>query len=154
MSATVNPIPNSSAHIARRRKRTFRPFFFLAVRNTAIRASATRRDPVADLPAVARARLADGTRLPEGLRFHDLRHTCVALLIEQGVHAKEIAERLGHSTVRLTLDRYAHLLPSLDERLRDGLEGAYQQALAASNGDQMGTRRGPTPLRREARKSR
>jgi integrase len=104
-------------------------------------------------PAVARARLADGTGLPEGLRFHDLRHTCVALLIAQGAHAKEIAERLGHSTVRLTLDRYAHLLPSLDERLREGLEGAYQEALAASNGDQMGTRRGPTPLRTLARES-
>ncbi len=97
-------------------------------------------------PAVARARLADGTGLPEGLRFHDLRHTCVALLIAQGAHAKEIAERLGHSTVRLTLDRYAHLLPSLDERLRDGLEGAYRQALSASDGDQVGTRWGPTGL--------
>jgi integrase len=48
------------------------------------------------------------------LRFHDLRHTCVGLLIERGAHAKEIAERLGHSTVRLTLDRYAYLLLSLD----------------------------------------
>ncbi|MGH2573133.1 MAG: tyrosine-type recombinase/integrase [Actinomycetota bacterium] len=62
-------------------------------------------------PAVGRAGLAP-------LRFHDLRHTCASLLIAQGAHAKEIAERLGHSTVRLT---YGHLLPSLDERLRDGL---------------------------------
>jgi len=62
------------------------------------------------------------------LRFRDLRHTCAALLITQGTHAKEIQERLGHSTIRLTLDRYGHLLPSLDERLREGLQATYEQA--------------------------
>ncbi len=51
-----------------------------------------------------------------------------ALLIGHGAHAKEIQERLGHSTIRLTFDRYGHLLPSLDERLRSGLEEAYQQS--------------------------
>jgi integrase len=81
------------------------------------------------------------------LRFHDLRHTCVALLIGQGAHAKEIAERLGHSTVRLSLDRYGHLLPSLDERLREGLEETYQAAVAVGDVDQVWTKRGPTPIR-------
>ena len=76
-------------------------------------------------------------------RFHDLRHTCAALLIAQGAHAKEIAERLGHSTVRLTLDRYGHLLPSLDERLRDGLEATFQTARSTSDVDQVWTTRGP-----------
>ena len=70
--------------------------------------------------------------LPEALRFHDLRHTCAAMLIAQGAHPKEIQERLGHSTIRLTFDRYGHLLPSLDERLRDGLENAYRQSQAAT----------------------
>lgn len=60
--------------------------------------------------------------LPPGLRFHDLRHTCVAMLIAQGAHPKEIQERLGHSTIKLTFDRYGHLLPTLDDRLRDGLD--------------------------------
>ena len=55
-------------------------------------------------------------------RFHDLRHTCAALLIAQGAHPKEIQERLGHSTITLTFDRYGHLFPTLDERLRDGLD--------------------------------
>ncbi len=77
------------------------------------------------VPAVRRARL-------EPLRFHDLRHTCAALLIAQGSHPKEIQERLGHSTIRLTFDRYAHLLPSLDDRLRDGLEAAYQASMPES----------------------
>jgi integrase len=66
--------------------------------------------------------------LDERLRFHDLRHTCAALLIAQGAHPKEIQERLGHSTIRLTFDRYGHLFPSLDDRLRDGLQGMYERA--------------------------
>ena len=61
-------------------------------------------------------------------RFHDLRHTCAALLIAQGAHPKEIQERLGHSTITLTFDRYGHLLPSLDERLRDGLDQMIRTA--------------------------
>jgi integrase len=71
-------------------------------------------------PAVKRA------GLPDTLRFHDLRHTCAALLIAQGAHPKEIQERLGHSTIQLTFDRYGHLLPSLDERLRDGLDTTWR----------------------------
>ena len=64
--------------------------------------------------------------LPEALRFHDLRHTCAAMLIAQGAHPKEIQERLGHSTIRLTFDRYGHLFPGLDARLRDGLEAGFR----------------------------
>lgn len=66
--------------------------------------------------------------LPEGFRIHDLRHTCVALLIAQGAHAKEIAERLGHSSPVVTMTVYAHVLPSLDERLTEGLEEAFRSA--------------------------
>lgn len=73
-------------------------------------------------PAVRRA------GLPAKLRFHDLRHTCAAILIAQGAHPKEIQERLGHSTIRLTFDRYGHLFPTLDSRLRDGLEAAFREA--------------------------
>lgn len=65
--------------------------------------------------------------LPARLRFHDLRHTCAAILIAQGAHPKAIQERLGHSTIRLTFDRYGHLLPSLDDTLRDGLDQLYAE---------------------------
>lgn len=73
-------------------------------------------------PAVRRA------GLPAKLRFHDLRHTCAALLIAQGAHPKEIQERMGHSTIKLTFDRYGHLFPTLDSRLRDGLEATFRDA--------------------------
>jgi integrase len=77
-------------------------------------------------PAVRRA------GLPEGLRFHDLRHSCAAILIAQGAHPKEIQERLGHSTIKLTFDRYGHLLPSLDDRLREGLDQVWEESRAAN----------------------
>jgi integrase len=71
--------------------------------------------------------------LPEGLRFHDLRHTCAALLIAQGAHPKAMMERFGHSSVTVTLDRYGHLFPSLDETLVDGLERTYREAISKSS---------------------
>jgi len=65
------------------------------------------------------------------LRWHDLRHTAVALAIEQGAHAKAIQERMGHSSVGVTLDRYGHLLPSIGERLADGLDATLRSASEA-----------------------
>jgi integrase len=75
------------------------------------------------LPAVRAAGL-------EGLRFHELRHTAVALAIANGAHAKAIQARMGHSSVTITLDRYGHLLPSLDDQIADGLDRMYRLAAA------------------------
>lgn len=49
------------------------------------------------------------------IRIHDLRHTHASLLLKAGVHPKVVSERLGHSSVTITLDRYSHLLPGLQE---------------------------------------
>jgi len=62
------------------------------------------------------------------LRFHDLRHTCASLLIEQGAHPKEIQARLGHSSITTTLDRYGHLMPSLGHQLAVNLDEARKKA--------------------------
>ncbi|WP_245574320.1 site-specific integrase [Desulfovirgula thermocuniculi] len=48
--------------------------------------------------------------VPE-IRFHDLRHTHATFLLRKGVHPKVVAERLGHSSVSITLDTYSHVLP-------------------------------------------
>lgn len=44
------------------------------------------------------------------VRVHDLRHTCASLMLEQGVDARTIMETLGHSTITMTLDTYAHVM--------------------------------------------
>lgn len=66
----------------------------------------------------------------EGLRFHDLRHTAVALAIAQGAHPKAIQARMGHTSIKTTLDRYGHLFPELDERIADGLDAMHAEVLA------------------------
>jgi integrase len=64
----------------------------------------------------------------EGFRFHDLRHTCVAMLIKQDAHPRAIMERLGHSSIQTTLNLYGHLFPALDDALTEGLEKEFQEA--------------------------
>jgi len=49
-------------------------------------------------------------------RFHDLRHCCASLMIAQGVQSREVMETLGHSTIVMTLNRYAHIF---QEALRE-----------------------------------
>ncbi len=56
--------------------------------------------------------LAEKAGVPP-IRFHDLRHTCATSLLQIGVSAKEVAEQLGHSTTRMTLDTYSHVLASM-----------------------------------------
>jgi integrase len=76
-------------------------------------------------PAVERA------GLPAETRFHDLRHTCAAPLIARGAHPLAIKERLGHSSVTVTIDTYGGLFPSVDEALAEGLEATYRLADSA-----------------------
>lgn len=57
------------------------------------------------------------------IRFHDLRHTCATLLLRRGVHPKVVSELLGHSTVTMTLDRYSHVLPDMQQAAMDAMDG-------------------------------
>jgi integrase len=49
------------------------------------------------------------------IRLHDLRHTRASLALAAGVHPKVVSDRLGHSTVSITLDTYSHAIPALQE---------------------------------------
>ena len=49
------------------------------------------------------------------IRFHDARHTHASLMLKQGIHPKVVQERLGHSTIAITLDTYSHVAPGLQE---------------------------------------
>ncbi len=73
------------------------------------------------IPATEQAGLA-------GVRFHDLRHTHVAMLIAEGEHPKVIQARLGHASIRTTLDLYGHLMEGLDEAAAAALEARFRSA--------------------------
>ena len=50
-----------------------------------------------------------------GIRLHDARHTHASLMLKQGIHPKIVSERLGHSSIVITLDTYSHVSPGLQE---------------------------------------
>lgn len=56
------------------------------------------------------------------IRLHDLRHTAATLLLLQNVPAKVVSELLGHSSVGITLDRYSHVLPSMQKDAASAME--------------------------------
>ena len=69
--------------------------------------------------------LLDECELPK-IRFHDLRHTAATLMFEKGIHPKVVQERLGHSTIMMTLDTYSHVIPSLQGDAAESLDEDLQ----------------------------
>ncbi|HEU5438769.1 MAG TPA: site-specific integrase [Ktedonobacterales bacterium] len=65
--------------------------------------------------------------LSRDVRFHDLRHTAATLLLASGVNVKVVSEMLGHSSVSITLNIYAHVLP----HMRQSAASAMDNLLAA-----------------------
>ena len=71
-------------------------------------------------------------RLPR-MRFHDLRHTHVSLLIKYGVDMKAISARLGHSGIGITMDLYGHLLTSVEQDAAARFGSGFQAALSLAS---------------------
>jgi integrase len=55
-------------------------------------------------------------------RFHDLRHSAATILLVVGVHPKVVQERLGHSTIAMTMDSFSHVLPSMQQEVADKID--------------------------------
>ena len=47
--------------------------------------------------------------------LHGLRHSHATLLLQAGTHPRVVMERLGHSSIRVTLDTYSHVVGGLQE---------------------------------------
>ncbi|MBI2874931.1 MAG: site-specific integrase [Firmicutes bacterium] len=72
-------------------------------------------------------RIANAAGFPK-FRFHDLRHTHATLLLMQGVHPKVVQERLGHASIRMTLDTYSHVLRGIQEAAAEKLNELKDRA--------------------------
>lgn len=57
------------------------------------------------------------------IKLHGLRHTCATLLLQAGQPVHVVAERLGHSKVSMTLEVYAHVLPTMQEQAAAAMGG-------------------------------
>ncbi|MBN7314163.1 tyrosine-type recombinase/integrase [Mycobacteroides abscessus] len=56
------------------------------------------------------------------IHLHEVRHSAATILIGGGMDPKTVAERLGHTSVRVTLDIYTHVTQKNDERAADMLD--------------------------------
>ena len=59
------------------------------------------------------------------VRFHDLRHSHATQLLSAGVHPKIVQERLGHSTITVTMDLYSHVSETMQSDAAVRLDEAY-----------------------------
>jgi integrase len=72
-------------------------------------------------------RLLAAAGLPR-LRYHDLRHGTASLLTAQGIHPRTIMEILGHSTIAVTMNTYAHVAPALQREAARSLDAVLGSA--------------------------
>ena len=70
---------------------------------------------------------------PAMFKFHDLRHTHATLLLLKGIPVKVVSERLGHSTIAMTQDTYAHVLPEMQAEVVKVLNGVFTSKVRLDN---------------------
>lgn len=87
---------------------------------------------------VNRDRLATSVAPMPDVNFHDLRHTHAAMLIKLKIQPKVIQERLGHASIKITMDLYGYLMTGLQESVADALELQFHNQ---SGGHESGHRR-------------
>ena len=56
------------------------------------------------------------------IHFYSLRHTHASLMLAAGIHPRMVSERLGQSSISVTMEIYSHVLPGLLEDAVDRLE--------------------------------
>jgi integrase len=56
------------------------------------------------------------------VHLYDLRHTAATLGIAAGVSVKVISDQLGHASISFTLERYSHVLPSIQDEAAANVE--------------------------------
>jgi len=131
--ARVITLPGFAVDELRRRKREqAEELLKLGVRQSSDSLVCARADGAPMLPtslthefAKVASRAADVPRV----RFHDLRHSHATQLLLAGVHPKIAQERLGHSSISVTLDLYSHVTATMQEEAASKLDAAYGSAI-------------------------
>ena len=58
------------------------------------------------------------------IRFHELRHSCASLLLNEGFTLKDVQEWMGHADIKMTADIYGHLDAARNKGMADKLSGS------------------------------
>jgi integrase len=71
------------------------------------------------------------------IRFHDGRHAMASRMLERGVNPKIVQERLGHSTISITMDIYSHVGETLQReaasKFDDILNVSYNESVVGKS---------------------
>jgi integrase len=73
-------------------------------------------------------RFMEERQLPQ-IRLHDLRHSHASHLLAAGVHPKIAQERLGHSSIAMTMDTYSHAMPNMQADAVSKIDAALRLAM-------------------------
>ncbi|MED0983007.1 tyrosine-type recombinase/integrase [Bacillus paramycoides] len=60
------------------------------------------------------------------IRIHDLRHTHATLMLQAGEHPKIVQDRLGHSSIHMTLDKYSHVTQNMQQQAAENFESVLK----------------------------
>jgi integrase len=58
--------------------------------------------------------------------FHSLRHFHATYLLKRNIHPKIVQERLGHSTISLTMDTYSHVIPDIQKEATEKIDDIFK----------------------------
>jgi integrase len=64
-----------------------------------------------------------------GVTLHGLRHSHASHLLASNIHPKIVQERLGHSSIAITMDIYSHLMPNMQGDAADAVDGVLRAAI-------------------------
>ena len=70
-----------------------------------------------------------------GVTLHKLRHSHASHLLAANVHPKVVQERLGHSSISITLDIYSHLMPNMQGEAANAVDGVFRAAINKTSDD-------------------
>lgn len=59
------------------------------------------------------------------IRFHDLRHSCASILVNDGYEIKDISDWLGHASIQITADYYGHLVMERKNKIADAMKTSF-----------------------------
>jgi integrase len=122
--------PGTAAHLAAHRRRQVERALAAGLPDAVLGFVFARPDGSAYHPDFVTKHfnlLVRRTGLPR-IRLHDLRHTHATLGLAAGIPAKVMADRLGHSSVMLTLDIYSHVTPAMDHAAANLIAGLVTPA--------------------------
>jgi integrase len=83
------------------------------------------------------------------IRLYDLRHTAATLAVAAGVSVKVISDQLGHASISFTLERYSHVLPSIQDEAAARVERMLLERPAGGTSASLGWAPRPLPAENE-----